>query len=511
LGEIPEAAETYNVVGNINEYGLIITESTFGGLSKLICTKETGTVDYGSLIWVTLQRTKTARDAIMMMDKLVNTYGYASTGESFSIADQNELWYMELIGKGRFEKGAVWVARKVPDGYVSGHANQARITTFPLNDPENCLYSSDVISFAKSIHLYDGEDQDFSFSDTYDPVTFSGARMCEARVWSFFSAVMGQDWSNQYLDYAMGYNLTNRMPLWVKPSISLNVKDIMQSMRNHYEGTALDMTGKSFPDVGAGAFYSAQRVSPITWTASNYPGKTFIHERPIATMVTGWNIVCESRSNMPQSLAAVMWYGMDDSSTSVHIPIYGSITRIPEGWAGQGPQDGVPSPMMTFSLNSAFYVFNLVSNFAYYRWTNIYPYLYSIILEKEDRYMKQLAETDTQALNILQTQGKDAMTNYITDFSVLIGDTLLKEWFSVFGDLFVKYRDGYNVVTARLNPECGCSPETLPYSDEWYNRIATETGDHYMVPESKEMSRSSASYKKDIWESIPKESLRSFS
>jgi dipeptidase len=243
LGEIPEAAETYNVVGNVNEHGLVITESTFGGLLEMECTGRDGIVDYGSLIWITLQRSRTAREAISTMAQLVTDYGYASTGESFSIADQNELWHMELIGKGRKEKGAVWVARKVPDGYVSGHANQARITTFPLNDPENCLYSPDVISFARKYDLYEGADEDFSFSDIYDPVTFEGARFCEARVWSFFSTIMGQEWSDQYLDYAQGYNLTNRMPLFVKPAAKLSPQDVMQSMRSHYEGTALDNSG----------------------------------------------------------------------------------------------------------------------------------------------------------------------------------------------------------------------------------------------------------------------------
>ena len=243
MGEIPEAAETYNVVGNVNEHGLVICESTFGGLMEMENTGRDGKVDYGSLIWITLQRSRTAREAINTMNMLVTEYGYASTGESFSIADQNELWILELIGKGRKEKGAVWVARKVPEGHVSGHANQARITTFPLNDPDNCLYSADVISFARNNGLYEGTDEDFSFSDTYDPVTFEGARFCEARVWSYFSTIMGQQWSDQYLDYAQGYNLTNRMPLWVKPAAKISPQDVMEGMRNHYEGTALASSG----------------------------------------------------------------------------------------------------------------------------------------------------------------------------------------------------------------------------------------------------------------------------
>ena len=266
-----------------------------------------------------------------MMNFLVTTYGYASTGESFSIADQTELWYMELIGKGKYETGAVWVARKVPSGYVTGHANQARITTFPLNDPDNCLYSADVITFARKHSLYTGADADFSFSDIYDPVTFSGARFCEARVWSFFSKVMGEQWSNQYLDYAQGYNLTNRMPLWVKPAAKLSAQDVMESMRNHYEGTALDGTGKLFPDVGAGAFSNPNRNRPGSWSTPSYPGKSFFNERSIAQGPTGWSIVCESRANVPRQMAALLWFGIDDSSTSVHFPIYGSSTRVPAG------------------------------------------------------------------------------------------------------------------------------------------------------------------------------------
>jgi dipeptidase len=272
-GEIPEATETYNVVGNVNEHGLVITESTFGGLLELENTRRDGIVDYGSLIWITLQRSKTAREAISTMAWLVENYGYASTGESFSIADQSELWYLELIGKGRHAKGAVWVARKVPEGYVTGHANQARITTFPMDDPENCLYSPDVVSFARDIGLYNGSDAEFSFSDIYDPVTFDGARFCEARVWSYFSHIMGQAWSDQYLNYAMGYNLTNRMPLWVKPAGKISPQDVMQGMRNHYEGTALDNAGTEFPDVGAESAHRPMRSGSLYWsTPSNKVG-----------------------------------------------------------------------------------------------------------------------------------------------------------------------------------------------------------------------------------------------
>ena len=482
LGEIPEASETYNVVGNVNEYGLIITESTFGGLMELACSRNTGLIDYGSLEYVTLQRAKTAREAISVMTDLVTEYGYASTGESFSIADPNELWYMELIGKGRYEKGAVWVARRVPDGYVTGHANQARITTFPRDDPENCLYSKDVVSFARDIGLYDGNDEEFSFSDIYDPVTFDGARMCEARVWSFFSHVMGKEWSDQYLDYAQGYNLTNRMPLWVKPSFQLSTEEIMQAMRNHYEGTALDNTGHLFPDVGAGSFYEPIRNHPSTWSSPSNPGKVYFNERTIAQSPTGWNIVCQSRPNVPRQMAALLWFGIDDSSTSVHFPLYGSVTRIPSGWAGPGPQDGATPPMMEFSLQSAFYVFNLVSNWAYSRWDAIYPDVLEMILKKEAAYRELVANMDSEVKPLLEAGESDKAIEKMTHFSVTLGDQLLVDWFAFFGQLFVKYRDGYVTTAAPNVPVCGCNTASLGYSGEWYDRIVEDTGDLYMIP-----------------------------
>jgi dipeptidase len=289
LGQIAEVNYTYNVVGNINEYGLIIGETTFGGLSVLQ-QQDGAKIDYGSLIWVTLQRARNAREAILTIASLMAENGYASEGESFSIGDQNEVWIMEIIGKGNYEKGAVWVAQRVPAGYITAHANQARITTFPLNDPENCLYSPDVVSFARKIGIYpeNQPDSEFSFSDIYDAVTFDGARFCEARVWSIFSAVMGQDWSNEYLDYAQGQNLTHRMPLFVKPANGkkVSLSDTMEYMRSHYENSALDMSGNSFSDVGA-VTYSIYRAHPISWTSTVQPDGTqgttpigYIHERP---------------------------------------------------------------------------------------------------------------------------------------------------------------------------------------------------------------------------------------
>jgi len=505
LGAIPEATETYNVVGNVNEHGLIITESTFGGLTELTGSKRTGLIDYGSLIWITLQRSRTVKEAISMMNFLVSEYGYASTGESFSLADQDEMWVLELIGKGRYEKGAVWVARKVPDGHVSGHANQARITTFPLDDPENCLYSPDAVSFARSIDLYNGTDADFSFSDIYDPVTFEGARFCEARVWSFFGHVMGKEWSDQYLDYAQGFNLTNRMPLFVKPSDKLSPQDVMESMRNHYEGTALDPTGKLIPDVGAAQYSYPNRNSPLYWSSEKHPENSYFNERTIAQSPTGWSIVCQSRPDVPREMAALLWFGIDDSSTSVHFPVYGSVTEVSAGWGGPGPQDGVTPPMMTFSLDSAFYVFNLVANYAYSRWDVIYADVHDRIIEQEGKYFDIIPDIDATALNMFNNGQNEEAVAFLTSFSKDTGDKLLKDWFTFFGELFVKYRDGFITTAAANVPVCGCNTQSLGYQDQWYDRIADDTGDRYVVPED-----ALTMNQRRVRPSIPKRELRSF-
>jgi len=484
LGQIEEAEVTYNVVGNMNEHGLVIGETTYGGLADLQAQSK-AKIDYGSMIWITLQRTKTAREAIQTMGKLMDQYGWASEGESFSVADNNEAWIMEIIGKGEYELGAVWVARKIPSGYVTAHANQARITTFPLNDPENCLYSSDVISFAKKRGYYPqhGKDEDFSFSDVYDPLTFDGARFCEARVWSFFGDIMGPDWANQYLDYAQGYNLTNRMPLWVKPSKKISLSNMFTHMRNHYEGTPLDMTGRAFSDVGAGFGYMAQRTHPLTFNANtkedaNVVGEYF-NERPIGTPQTGWNFVGQSRRWMPRELSGLLWFGVDDSSTTAHFPIYGSATRVQQTFAGKGPQDGVTPPVLSFNFNSAFTVFNLVANWAYSRWDAIYPDVTAKIVQVETAFQNAIQELDQVATAKYNSEGAAAAVELTTSQCTSFGDSLTAQWQQFFGQLFMKYRDGYAITPNTDSQSCGCSVANVPYSQEWYNRIVQDTGDHY--------------------------------
>ncbi|MBO5769239.1 MAG: C69 family dipeptidase, partial [Bacteroidales bacterium] len=298
LGEIPQVAETYSVIGNMNEYQLAIGETTFGGRPEFADT--TGLIDYGSLIYLTLQRAKTAREAIHVMDDLLQTYGYYSSGESFSIADKNEVWIMEVMAKiPQFEngvninKGAVWVAKRIPDGYISAHANQARITTIDFNDKENCLYSEDVIDEARKAGIFSGSDEEFSFCDVYAPLDFGGARGCEARVWAFFNRYA--DGMDAYVDYAMGYDLKNHMPLYVKPNRQLSVKDLADMMRDHYEGTPMDMT----QDIGAGGSHLPYRWRPMGF---EYEGKRYVNERAIATQQTGWWFVSQSRKWLPDEI-----------------------------------------------------------------------------------------------------------------------------------------------------------------------------------------------------------------
>lgn len=511
LGQIKEVPHTYNVVGNMNEYGLVIGETTYGGIADLQSQPD-AKIDYGSLIWVTLQRAKTAKEAIITLGELMETYGYASEGESFSIADSNEAWVMEIIGKGTYELGAVWVAMKVPDGYVSAHANQARITTFPLNDPTTCIYAKDTISFARKVGLYgdDQLDEDFSFSDVYDPVTFTGARFCEARVWSFFSSIMGEDWSNQYLDYALGYNLTNRMPLFVQPANKVSLADTMQYMRNHYENSALDMSGQVFTDVGAVYSSTPVRTHPLTWTSSVNPDGTtssssvnnYLNERPIATQQTGWNFVAQSRRWMPQELQGLLWFGVDDSSTTVRFPIYSSSTKVPEAFGGKGPQDGVVPSMMKFSMDSAFYAFNLVANWAYSRWDLMYPEIYDAIIEKETKYMELIHAIDADAIKIYNNKGSASAIEFVTDFAVDTGNKLVKDWAAFFGELFVKYRDGYQITADPSNTACGCSVANGAYPQAWLDRIVQDTGSHYYIPDeelaSKAMNKRRSVSKLDI-------------
>ncbi len=505
LGSIPEANETYNVVGNVNEYGLIIGETTFGGLPQLSGAGTGAIMDYGSLIWVALQRAKTAREAIRVMDELVQAYGYASEGESFAIADPDEVWLLELIGKGKYSRGAVWVASKVPDGYVGSTANQARTRTFAQNDPDSVMYAADVVTFAQSIGLYpkDGRAEDFSFSDVYDPVSFTSARFCEARVFNLFNAVTDGGFAG-YLDYAQGYNLTNRMPLFAKPSRPLSVSDTMRAMRTHFEDTWFDNTGRKRPDVGAGSGNSPYRWRPLTWSDPD-SDDTYLNERTVGTQQTAWNFVATSRGWMPGPLRALMWWAPDDSSTGIRVPFYGSATRVPAGFAdpvGQEPAAAVAtavrSDALTMSLDSAFWVWNLVSNMCYgERYADAYPVVLAEVERKQAQLINDTARADAAAAALFANGDRAGAIESLTNYSVTTADRTLQEWRDFWMTLFVRFRDGFTVGPSK-QPQCdpkrqqkdGCTSRAVPdvgqsgYSAAWRTRIINDSDNkkRYRVP-----------------------------
>lgn len=479
LGRIPQPAQTYNVVGNMNEFQLAIGETTFGGREEL--AKQSGAImDYGSLIYVALQRAKTAREAITIMTDLVEKYGYASSGESFSISDPNEVWFMEMIGKGDGQKGAVWVALRIPDGYVSGHANQARITTFPMNDEANCLFSKDVISFAREKGWFTGKNKDFSFSDVYAPVEFSGARFSDARVFAGFNKINSE--MKQYENYALGKverggenNFPiNRMPLWIKPNKKLTVQDVINMMRDHYQGTALDMT----KDPGAGPFKLPYRWRPLSFKIGN---DTYCNERAISTQQTGFSFVSQSRSWLPNQIGGILWFGVDDTYSTCYTPMYCSITEIPECFA-EGNGD-----MLTYSETSAFWVFNLVSNFAYLRYDAIIPDVQKLQKKLEDKFQANTPAIDLTAQTLWNSGKKAEAISFLTDYSVNQANAMTKEWKKLSQFLIVKFIDG-NIkkekdgLFERTETGIAPGPDQPGYSDEWKKTVVGSTGNHFKMP-----------------------------
>lgn len=478
LGEIPEVPHTYSVVGNMNEFQLAIGETTFGGRPEL-ASQEGAIMDYGSLIYVTLQRAKNAREAIQVMTDLVEKYGYYSSGESFSIADPDEVWILEMIGKGESEKGAVWVAVRVPDGYISGHANQARITTFPLNDKENCVYSKDVIAFAREKGWYNGPNKDFSFSDVYAPVDFGGARFCDARVWAGFNKVASG--MEKYTEYAKGivvhggaHNFAvNRLPLWVKPDKKLSVQDVMGMMRDHYEGTELDMT----KDLGAGPFELPYRWRGLTWEVDSV---VYCNERAISTQQTGFSFVAQCRNWLPAPIGGVLWFGVDDTYSTCYAPIYCGITEIPECFkVGNGD-------MLTYSETSAFWTFNRVSNFAYLRYNDMIKDIQKVQAELEGKFVSYVPIIDKAANELYQSAGEAQARKFITEFSVNEANNMTKRWKELDQYLLIKYLDG-NIKREkdgkfeRTETGMPATPIFAGYPEWWYRAIVKATGDHFKV------------------------------
>lgn len=501
LGEIPQIARTYQRVGNMNECQLIIAETTYGGRSEL--WDSTGIMDYGSLIYVALERARTAREAIKVIVDLANTYGYYSSGESFSIADKEEVWVMDLIGKGPDNKGIVWVARRVPDGYICAHANQARISTFPLDDPENCLYAPDVIRFAREKGYFCGEDKDFSFCDAYAPLDFSGMRGCEARTWSAFNILcdgkftyldengkeVTQD-AYDFIDYAMGWDKTKRFPLFVKPARKISMKNVADVMRDHYEGTPMDMT----KDIGAGGNALPYRWRPMGF---EYEGKKYINERAIATQQTGFWFVGQSRGWLPDVIGGVIWFGCDDAATSYLTPVYTCTTEIPESFrVGNGN-------MITYSPTSAFWMTNRVANACYKAYNIMFPTVDAEIDAWEASMTEAVAKADEEALKLYEEARikprrmirrndrkrmvVDPYTDvraYLTAFSVDNAQKIFDKWVALEQLLLIKYIDG-NVKAQNedgsfvTNGHTDCIPDKITqpgYTDKWKAAVAADHG-----------------------------------
>lgn len=463
LGLIDQVEHTYKTIGNMNEHQLIIAETTFGGRAEL--ADPNGIMDYGSLIYITLQRAKTAREAIKVMTDLTKRYGYFSEGETFSIIDKNEAWIMEMVGKGKKEKGSVWVARRIPDGFICSHANQSRITTFPLNDPANCLYAPDVISFARENGWYDGPDSEFSFCDAYCPADFGGLRGCEARAWSAFN-ILCNGWftfydndgnlvtkdAYSYLDFAMGYNPENKMPLWVKPSKKITMKNVADVMRDHYEGTPMDMT----QDIGAGGNALPYRWRPMDF---EFNGKTYTNERAIATQQTGFWFVGQARCDYPDVVGGILWFGTDDAATSYLTPIYANSNKVPECFKeGNGN-------LLSYSPTSSFWMNNRISNACYKMYNIMAPYVRERIDKFENEQMEKIRQIDNHALDLYkkaldgaEKRGKkengtyDAMSDtgksfaavkkFLTKYSVNTAQDMFHDWCKLEETLLVKYIDG---------------------------------------------------------------------
>ncbi|MBM7112027.1 dipeptidase [Archangium primigenium] len=457
LGRIPEVPVTYSVVGNMNEHQLSVGESTFTGRKEL--AGPSGLIDYGSLMQLALERAKTAREAIQVMTGLVAEHGYASTGESFSIADPQEAWILEMIGKGEGQKGAVWVARKLPEGTLSAHANQARIRQFPLNEPSTTLYSKDVVAFAREKGWFTGADKDFSFADTYHPLDFEGTRFAEGRVWSIFRRAAPS--LGLGVEYADGSAPAKRLPLWVKPDKKLAVQDVMGLMRDHFEGTPLDMTR----DVGAGPYAAPYRWRPMTWSVD---GKDYVHERAISTQQTGFSFVAQMRAWMPAPVGGVLWFGVDDTFTTVYTPMYAGIRRAPAHFA-----QGVAS-RGEFSWDSAFWVFNWVSNQAYARWSDMIVDVQRAQGELEGQFLADQPDIEKAALELYKRSPEQARA-YLTDYSAQQGDKVHARWRKLGEQLLVKYIDG-NVRDAQGKVNHPAYPAS------WYRTIVQDAGPRLAAP-----------------------------
>lgn len=467
LGEIEQAGQTYNVIGNMNEHQVTIGETTFSGRPELV--DSTGIVDYGSLIYIALQRSRSAREAIKVMTDLVQEYGYHSSGESFSIADPNEVWIMEMIGKGPGIRGAVWVAVRMPDDCISAHANQSRIHQFDMNDKENCLYSSDVISFAREKKYFTGVNKNFSFADAYAPLDFGARRFCEARVWSFFN--MFTDQGNEYLPYIQGETNTP-MPLFVKANRKISVQDIKNAMRDHYEDTPLDIS----KDYGAGPFKAPYRLSPLTFKVNN---QEYFNERPISTQQSAFVFVAQMRANKPDAIGGVLWFGLDDANMIVFTPVYCCTTKVPASYAANG------ADYITFSWNSAFWIYNWVSNMVYPRYNVMIDDLRATQTELEATLNDAQPGIEEVATQLYQESPEKAKT-FLTNYTNLTAQSTMDAWKRLGEFLVVKYNDGVlkRVKNGQFERNAIGQPAAVirpGYSPEFLDEYIKQTGDRYKV------------------------------
>ena len=470
LGKIEQARQTYNVIGNMNEYQLTIGETTFGGRSELVDT--TGVIDYGSLIYLGLQRSRTAREAIRVMTDLVQEYGYYSSGESFTIADPNEVWIMEMIGKGPNVRGAVWVAVRVPDDCISAHANQSRIHQFDMNDKENCMFSPDVISFAREKGYFNGMNKDFSFADAYSPLDFGMRRYCEARVWSFFN--MFTDRGNEFLPYIEGKS-DEPMPLFVKPNRKISVQDVKNAMRDHYEGTPLDLSN----DFGAGPYHSPYRLSPLEFEVD---GQKYFNERPISTQQSGFVFVAQMRSHMPDAVGGVLWFATDDANMSVFTPVYCCTDEVPPCYSRVDGADYI-----TFSWNSSFWIFNWVANMVYPRYDLMIGDVRDAQTALETTFNEAQEGIEQVAMGLLEKNPVEARS-FLTRYTVMSAQSTLDSWKRLGEFLTEKYSD---VVVRRVKDgrfernEIGQPAGVVRpgYPKEFLQEYVKQTGDRYKIPE----------------------------
>lgn len=473
-GEIAEAPVTYSVMGNINEHQVAITETTFGGREELVDTA--GIIDYVSLMAIALQRSKTAREAIGVMTSLVQEYGYASSGESFSIADPNEVWILEMIGKGSGRRGTVWVAVRIPDDCIAVHANQSRIHKFDLKDKKNVLYSKDVIRFARERGYFKGKDADFSFADAYAPADFGSQRYCDARAWSFFNKWV--DGMDRYLDFVDGKHIGTAevMPLYFKPNRPVTLKELMMSNRDHYEGTPFDITH----DAGAGIYESPYRPTPLSFEVD---GKQYFNERPISTQQSAFTVVAQLRGNLPNAIGGILWFGNDDPNMIAYTPVYCCADRVPPCY------DKIAANDVTFSWDNAFWVCNWVANMTYPRYSQLFPSVEAVRDRLEDGYIARQAEIEKQALTLYETSPAEAR-KFLTDYTVTTAQDMLKEWKKLGEYLIVKYND--QAVKKEkdgkflLTPDgLAVPPERPGYPEQYRRTLIRETGDRYLVPEKK--------------------------